>query len=184
MFKYILQKQIESRDLNLLPNPVILFMDEYQHYITPYDFLFLSTARSSRAGCIMMTQNISNLYAQIGGDGRVAQEKVNALLSLSNHKFFLAQNSFITNEFASKMIGRTIHRMGGTQVPTDGLSMGSANLSDQYHYQVMPNQFTMLKRGGKHNEGIVECYMTATGKTFSNGTNFLKLAFEQPWYRK
>ena len=183
MFKYILQKRIESRDLNELPNPVIFFMDEYQHYITPYDFLFLSTARSSRAGCIMMTQNISNLYAQIGGDGRVAQEKVNVLLSLSNHKFFLAQNSFITNEFAAKMIGRKITQMGGIHVPTDGLSMGSANLSDRYEYQVQPNEFTMLKRGGNHNQGIVECYMTATGKRFSNGTNWLKLQFEQPWYR-
>jgi type IV secretory pathway TraG/TraD family ATPase VirD4 len=158
LFKHLLEKKIEGRDLTRIPNPVCLFIDEYQYFTSPYDFLFLSTARSSRAGCILMTQNISNLYAQIGGSGRVAEEKVNALLALTNHKFFLAQNNSQTNEFASKILGMGIH------------------------YQVMPHEFTMLKRGGAYHQGIVEAIATATGKKFSNGKNYLRLQFQQPWH--
>ena len=180
MFKYVLQKRIESRNSDEFPNPVVLWLDEYQHYITPYDFLFLSTARSSRVGCVLLTQNISNLYAQIGSDGRIAEERVNSLLSLTNHKFFLAQNSFVTNEFASKTIGMGIHKMGGTVIQMDQPT-GSASLSEQYHYRVMPHEFTTLKRGGKHHHGIVEAYVTATGKRFSNGQNHLLVDFRQPW---
>lgn len=182
MFKYVLQKRIESRNLEELPNPVVFWIDEYQHYITPYDFLFLSTARSSLAGCVLMTQNISNLYAQIGGSGRTAEERVNSLLSLTNHKFFLTQNSFVTNEFASKTIGMSVRPFNNTNVNWQNFS-GSAGQSEQYHYEVMPREFTMLKRGGKHNEGIVEAYVTGTGKRFSNGNNWLLVPFRQPWHR-
>lgn len=181
LFKYILCKRIESRNLQTLPNPVVLWLDEYQHYITPYDFLFLSTARSSRAGCILMTQNISNLYAQIGGNGRIAEEKVNSLLSLTNHKFFLAQNGFTNNEFASKTIGQDIQKLKTATVQFQQAA-GSASISEQYLYQVMPKEFTQLKRGGDQHKGIVEAYICATGKTFSNGKNHYKGLFQQPWY--
>lgn len=44
--------RIESRNLQQLPNPVMFWLDEYQYYITNYDFLYLSTARSSRASFV------------------------------------------------------------------------------------------------------------------------------------
>lgn len=183
LFKYILCKRIESRDLTKLPNPVILWLDEYQHYITPYDFLFLSTARSSRAGCVLMTQTISNLYAQIGGQGRIAEEKVNALLSLTNHKVFLAQNGFTTNEFASKTIGMDVQPVK-THTVQLGVAAGSASISERYQYQVQPKDFNQLKRGGPSHQGEVEAIITATGKTFSTGKNYVKRSFIQPWYQK
>lgn len=184
MFKHILQKRIEERDLSLIPNPVCFWIDEYQHFISKYDSLFLSTARSSRAGCVLLTQNISNLFAQVGGNGKIAEEKVNSLLALTNHKIFLAQNNSITNEFSSRTIGMGIHRLMNTsvQMQTQQLN-GNAGLSESFHYQVMPKEFTMLKRGGIHHDGIVEAIVTATGKTFSNGRNYLKVAFRQPWMR-
>ena len=182
IFKYILQKQIEVRDLDKYPNPIIMWLDEYQHFITEYDYLFMSTARSSRAGCVLMTQNISNLFAQTKGSGRVSEEKVNSLLSLANHKFFLAQNSFVTNEFASKTIGMGKHQLGSTSVTMDNFQ-GNAGISESYHYEIMPREFTMLKRGGEVNNGIVEAVITATGKRFSNGKNYLKIAFKQPWVK-
>lgn len=181
LFKHLLQKRIEGRDLENIPNPVCFYIDEYQYFISPYDALFLSTARSARAGCVLMTQNISNLYAQVGGSGRAADEKVNALLALTNHKLFLAQNNSVTNEFASKTIGMGIHRLSNTSVQVQQFA-GNAGQSESYHYQVMPHEFTMLKRGGKHSEGIVECIVTATGKRFSNGKNYLRLQFLQPWH--
>lgn len=185
LFKYVLQKRIESRNLQELPNPVCFWLDEFQHYISAYDALFLSTARSARAGCILLTQNISSLYAQIGGNGRMAEEKVNALLSLTNHKFFMAQNSYITNEFASKTIGLGIRNLHSTTASFQSRGLeGSAGISEQYQYQIMPKEFTMLKRGGKHHQGVVEVYLTATGKIFSNGKNYLKLRLQQPWYGK
>ncbi|MCG8328568.1 MAG: hypothetical protein MI974_12825 [Chitinophagales bacterium] len=180
MLKHVLQKRIEERDVTVLPNPVCLWIDEYQHFISPYDFLFLSTARSSRAGSVLMTQNVSNLYAQIGGSGKMAEERVNSLLALTNHKIFLAQNNHITNEFASKTIGMGIHRLGTSSVQIQQFA-GNAGVSESYHYQVMPRDFTMLARGGIHYGGRVDAIVTATGKTFSNGRNYLKVSFKQPW---
>jgi hypothetical protein len=182
IFKHILSKRIEERDLSLLPNPVCFWIDEYQHFISKYDPLFLSTARSSRAGCVLLTQNVSNLFAQIGGNGKIAEEKVNALLALTNHKIFLSQNNSITNEFASKTIGMGIHRLTNSSVQIQQFS-GSAGISETYHYQVMPRDFTMLKRGGIYHDGVVEAIITATGKMFSNSRNYLKVAFKQPWMR-
>ena len=181
MFKHLLQKRLEQRDLSLLPNPIIFWIDEYQHFISKYDPLFLSTARSSRAGNILITQNISNLYAQIGGNGKIAEEKVNALLALTNHKFFLAQNNSITNKFASETIGLGIHKLTNTNVRFEEYG-GNAGISETYQYQVMPREFTTLKRGGTYHDGIVEGIVTATGKTFSNGKNHLRVAFRQPWF--
>lgn len=180
MLKHVLCKQIEARDLTTIPNPVILHIDEYQHFISPYDALFLSTARSSRAGFIGLTQNVSGLYAQIGGNGKVADEKVNSLLSLTNHKFFLAQNNYITNEFAARTIGQNIRQLANSSVQMDQFA-GSAGISESFQYQVMPREFTMLRRGGSAHHGIVEAIVTATGKTFSNGCNYLRTAFKQPW---
>ncbi len=182
MFKYILQKKIEARNLNECPNPVILFLDEYQHYINNYDMLFLSTARSSRAGCILMTQNISALFAQMGGTGKAAEEKVNALFALSNHKFFLPQNNYINNEFASKTIGMGIHSLGSGSVDMSQFK-ASAGHSESYHYIVMPREFSMFRRGGKQHKGIVDAIVTGTGKRFSNGQNYLKLTLKQPWFK-
>lgn len=182
LLKHVLQKRIEERDLDDIPNPIIMYIDEYQHFISPYDFLFLSTARSSRAGCVLMTQNISNLFAQIGGSGRIAEERVNALLALTNHKIFLAQNNSVTNEFASRTIGMGIHRLANSSVQFDSYG-GNAGMASSYQYQVMPREFTMLKRGGRQHNGIVETIVTATGKTFSNGKNYLRVNFTQPWHR-
>jgi hypothetical protein len=182
LFKHILQKRIEARDLTTSPHPVILHIDEFQHLIAPGDALFLSTARSSRAGCLMMTQNTSGLYAHVGGSSQIAQHNVTSLLALANHKFFLAQNDAATNEFASKMIGNGIHQLGNSSVNFEQMS-GSAGSSQSYHPQVMPNAFTMLKRGGPAHQHLVEAIVTGTGKRFNNGRNFLLISLKQPWVK-
>lgn len=180
LFKHVLQKRIEGRDLVQMPHPVIFFLDEYQHLISKHDTLFMSTARSSRAGMLMMTQNISSLYAQVGGSGSIAEQNVNSLLALANHKIFLAQNNHVTNEFAAKTIGMGLHQL--TSSSTDMQRMaGNAGVSESYHYQVMPTEFTMLKRGGVAHNHLVEAIITATGKRFSNGRNYLHLTLKQPW---
>lgn len=183
MFKHLLQKKIESRDVTQSTNPCILFLDEFQHYISVYDSLFLSTARSSNAGCILMTQNINNLYAQISKGGKNSDAKVNALLALCNHKFFLAQNDSITNEFASKMIGMVRRSLGNNSIDTEALKVNTGS-SESYHYAIMPREFSMLRSGGKKYKGIVDAVVVGTGKRFSNHQNFLKISLKQPWYQK
>ncbi len=182
MFKHVLQKRIEDRDLTQLPCPVIFHLDEYAQFISPYDALFLSTARSSRAGFLAMIQNISGLFAQVGGDGFIAQENVNSLLALFNHKFFMAQNNHVTNEFAAKTIGMGLRSLNNTSMQLEEFQ-GNSGYSESYHYQVMPVEFTTLRRGGKAHQGIVDVILMATGKLFSNGKNHLRLRFKQPWMR-
>lgn len=180
LFKHVLQKRIEARDLQESPNPVIFHIDEFQHLISEHDALFMSTARSSRAGCLLMTQNISGLYGHVGGAAQLASHKVTSLLALCNHKFFLAQNDATTNEFASKIIGKGLEHMGGASIDMEQFK-GSASSSESYQPLFMPNEFTMLSRGGAAHDHLVEAVVTATGKRFSNGRNFLLTRFKQPW---
>ena len=180
LFKHVLQKRIEARDLESSPHPVVLHIDEFQHLISEHDALFMSTARSSRAGCLLMTQNVSGLYAHVGGAAQLASHKVTSMLALANHKFFLAQNDATTNEFASKMIGQGLQQLGNASVDFEQMK-GSAGSNEQFLPQVMPNEFTMLRRGGAAHDHLVEAVVTATGKRFSNGRNFLVTRFKQPW---
>jgi len=179
MFKYAFQKAVEQRDLSTHPNPLIFWQDEAQVFLTPHDHGFMSTCRSSRAGSVLMTQNISNFYTALGG-GPQAEAKVNSLLALCNTKVFHANNDHVTNEWAAKTIGNGIVNLQSVSV---GDNNGSASSSQHMQYLVEPREFTMLRTGGLENQYLVDAVITGTGRRFSTGSNFLRTAFEQPFAR-
>lgn len=175
MFKYVFQKAVEQRDLKQYPNPLIFWQDEAQVFLTPYDHSFMSTCRSSRAGSVILSQNISNFYAALGG-GPQAEAQVNSLLALCNTKIFHANNDFVTNEWAAKTIGMGVRHLTSMSV---GYQSETAGSSQHIHFLVEPREFSMLRNGGPENDWLVDSIIAGTGRIFSTGENYLPATFEQ-----
>jgi hypothetical protein len=174
LYKYIWQQAVERRDLKAYPAPVFLWVDEAQLFCNQQDMMFQETARSSKACTVLITQNLSNFYAAIGGSN--PRDYVHSLLGNLNTKIFHANSDPITNDYAASIIGQTFQSKDSFNY-SSGNSGGS--FADQKHFQVEPLEFTTLKRGGPNNGFKVEGIVTCAGKTFSNNKNYIKTSFNQ-----
>lgn len=176
MLGYSLMKEVEKRDLSRYGNPLIFHFDEFQNFLTPFMHQFMSTCRSSRSGVVVISQNTSNLKAALGG-GYASDAKVNALLGLTNTRFYHANNCTITNEFGANSIGKTFLNLSSVNISKQMDS--SAGTSQALHYLIEPREFTMLRKGGEHHNFVTDAIITGTGRVFSNGLNYLKTSFKQ-----
>ena len=173
IFKLLWQQATERRDVNKYPLPVFLWADESQLFISDYDQIFQTTARSSKACTIYISQNISNYYAAIGGKN--AEARVNSLLGNLSTKIFHSNNDHVTNKWAAETIGQAFKNISS-------MSTGekqSSSLSQHYHWQIEPREFTQLKNGGEVNDYKVEGIITIAGRTWSDGNNYGKNIFDQ-----
>jgi type IV secretory pathway TraG/TraD family ATPase VirD4 len=173
IYKKMWQQAVEKRTVRSDTKPVFMWVDEAQFFLSEDDMLFQTTARSSRACSVMISQNISNYYATMGGDN--VEARVNSLLGNLSTKIFHANNDYVTNEWAAKTIGQTFQTKTNVSIGESD----STSLSRALHYQVEPQEFTLLKNGGEFNNFQVEGVMTVSGKRWSNGTNFLRTQFYQ-----
>jgi hypothetical protein len=179
LFKYAFQKAVEQRDLRYYPNPLIFWQDEAQVFLTPHDHSFMSTCRSSRAGSVLLSQNISNFYAALGG-GQQAEPQVNSLLALCNLKVFHANNDYVTNEWAAKTIGMGVRNLSSVNIGMQANGSSSSS-SQQIHFQVEPRDFSMLRNGGAKHDYLVDAILAGTARVFSTRSNYLPVTFEQPF---
>jgi len=177
---YCLMKAVEKRDLEKHGNPFIFWMDECQNFLIPYTSLFMSVSRSSRAGHVLMTQNISNIKSVLG-NSKGGESIVDSLLGLCNTKIMHANNDSVTNEWAARTIGKAFINVSSVSV--DRESTASASSSQQLHYLVEPRKFNVLRTGGAKYDYLVDAYITGTGRTFSNEFNFIRATFKQHFAR-
>lgn len=173
IFKLLWQQATERRQVNENTKPVFLWVDESQYFVNEYDMLFQTTARSSRACTVFLSQNISNYYAAMGG--KSAEARVNSLLGNLSTKIFHGNNDYVTNEWAANTIGKIFRNVSSISV---GVQQ-SSGLNQQLHYQVEPVEFTTLKSGGEEHNLIVEGVVTITGKKWADGRNFKICQFTQ-----
>lgn len=174
IFKYLTQQALERRRFKEGDRPAFLWIDEAQFFInSSYDQLFLTTSRSSGTCVCLITQNISNFYASIGG--RNPKPQVDSLLGLLVVKIFHNNSDPVTNKFASDYLGNHFKGVGGISAG----QYSSINLNQQWHYQVNPQEFTILKTGGQLNNFEAESIIAVSGKVWSNGKNFKKVTFNQ-----
>lgn len=173
IFKLIWQQATERRKVVDDTNPVFLWIDESQYFVNEYDMLFQTTARSSRACTVLLTQNISNYYAMMGGKN--AEARVDSLLGNLATKIYHCNNDYKTNEWAANTIGKDFRMMSSVNIGQNS----SAGSSQQLHFLVDPREFTTLKNGGELNDLKVEGVVTVAGRTFPTGQNFLKMPFSQ-----
>lgn len=118
IFKFLWQKAVESRDVREYPRPVFLWADEAQFFVTPYDLHFLTTARSSRACTVYLTQTYCNYYAVIGGNN--PKDAVQAVLANFNTKIAHLNTDVNTNQALADLIGRSIQLRGNRGINSGG----------------------------------------------------------------
>lgn len=174
IFKLIFQQAAERRKFGQWKTPIFLWVDESQLFLSPYDQIFATTARSAGVAMVYITQNISNYYVAVGGKNPTA--RVDSLLGNLATKIMLCNNDAVTNEWASRTIGKAFKFTISLTVNEQTQSAGS---SQQLHYQVDPRLFTILKTGGEVNDYTVEAVMSVAGRVWSNQRNFRLVEFSQ-----
>lgn len=181
IFKYLWQQAVERRNIKTHPLPVFMWVDESQYFVNEYDTIFQTTARSSRACTVFLTQNISNYYAQMGGNEATA--KVDSLLGNLSSKIFHCQNCSVTNDWASKVIGHNLMAIESGSNQRSAFSIGGTTRGESYAMQLLPQilpvEFTTLWTGGERHQFKTQAIITVKGHQWSDGKNFKKAIFSQ-----
>ncbi len=184
VWKFLFQRATERRRTT---RPVFLWADEAANFVTTYDSLFQSTARSSRCATVYLCQNLPMYYAAMGGE-QAGKSSTDALLGVLGTKIFHANSDITTNNYASELIGKKLKLLHSTSMPherpdpTNERPGGhaSSSVSEHMDFKVMPSEMTTLKKGGHINGGIVEGLVFQNGRIFpSTGDNYLFANFQQ-----
>jgi hypothetical protein len=180
LFKFVWQRAVERRippgikreEAEQTIRPVFLWADESQFFANSYDALFQSTARSSRACTVYLTQNFPSYLSVFSGANSRAE--VEAFVGNLQTKIFHANGDPTTNNWAADSIGRSrqTHYSGGMSeqlgksAAAGGVSQ-SAGGSQSVDYVVQPQEFTMLRTGGE------ESRMEVDGIIFQGGRRWI-----------
>jgi hypothetical protein len=179
VYKYIWQQAVERRKVDKDTKPVFLWIDEAQNFVTEYDMLFQSTARSTMVCTVYITQNLPNYYAQIGG-GEKGKNKVDSLVGNLQTKIWHANSDPVTNEHAAKVIGQSWQPH---QQSSDNFGRNSFNINatrtESFDYDVPPQLFTTLRKGGPANHNVVEAVVFQNGRIWQNNKTYLLAQFKQ-----
>jgi len=194
LWKYAFQRSIERRDVSQNGRPVFLWADEAQNIITSYDMQFQTTCRSSRVATVYLTQNVSNVYAVLGGQQK-GEHEASSLFANLNTKVFHANGDPVTNSWASNLIGRSrqFRASGNSSRQSSGgwpFAFGiealtepvntSAGFSEIWDVDVQPSAFTQLRTGGPANGWTIDGILFQNGRRFqASGRNWLPVSFKQ-----
>lgn len=199
LFKFVWQRAVERRippgitrsQAEQSIRPVFLWADESQFFANSYDALFQSTARSSRACTVYLTQNLPSYLATFSGANSRAEAE--AFLGNLQTKIFHANGDPTTNNWAADSIGRTrqVQYYGGMSegTPARGGAGGmnqSAGGSQVFEYLIQPQEFTMLRTGGEECDLKVDAIIfqggrrwVIAGKAGKTTQNFIRFIFSQ-----
>lgn len=144
IFKFLWQRATERRTVSDTTRPVFCWADECQFFLSGYDLEFQSTARSSRACTVLLTQNLPTFYSRIGGNQ--PEHAANALIGNLRTKIFHSNNDNVTNRWAAEMIGRETvwrathgdndsHSVSHSTQQQSGISSGASRSTS---YQINP----------------------------------------------
>ncbi|MCB0638710.1 MAG: TraM recognition domain-containing protein [Lewinella sp.] len=178
MMKFLWQQAMERRSVKKNPRPVFLWADEAQNFISEYDMQFQATARSSRCCTVFITQNMPNYYAEMGTH---AVHRTQSLVGNFATKIWHANSDFETNEKAAETIGKTWQEiMGSSESATESSGASITTTRSQvFEYEMPPQVFTRLRKGGYANDFNVEGIVFQNGRIFSNGKTYIRTAFNQ-----
>jgi len=177
LFKYIWQRAMERRNVDLNSRPVFLWADEAQVFLHSHDADFQATARSSRICTVYLTQNLPNFYSCMGGEK--SEYKVKSFLGTLATKIFTANSDIETNRYASELFGDSyIQDISSSVTIAEKLSQTTGK-TRKLERLVRPEEFIKLRQGGRLNNYKVDAYVFRQGEPFHNGYNHLKVVFDQ-----
>ena len=190
IWKYAWQRATEIRDVKQNPLPCFIWIDESQHFLLrKQDMLFQTTARSARACTVLLSQNINNYYAALGGKVKGAAD-TDSLLGNLQTKIFHANGCAVTNKWAAETCAqtwqtRTDINIGRSQTSRDFVrgdwsDQAGAHVTHHMHWQILPHDFTTLRKGGPDNQLQVDAIVFQGGRVFkSTGKNHVRVYFKQ-----
>jgi len=191
LFKYVWQRAVERRDVRQHPRGCFLWADEAQQIVTSYDAQFASTSRSSRVCTVYLSQSLPVYYSAFSANPERARYDALALLGNMQVKILHNQTENETCEWMSNLIGKAWTRKTSTNLnasPVDTMAAITGNTSQQGHsvgtsevldHKILPAEWQRLRTGGFRNRGRVEAVLHQGGRTWSNGENYLPIAFDQ-----
>lgn len=178
LWKHLLQRSIQRRIVKKFTAPCMIFSDECQYFLTKHDPLFQSTSREYRACSIYITQNLPNMYLQLGGE--LGKTRFRALVGNLGTKIFHANSDPETNQYCSELMGKEwVYSNSHSESYGESLSFNQGQ-SQTMQYIVSPSEFSKLKTGGPDNNFVAEAYVHRQGKIFqSTGSNYKKVTLNQ-----
>jgi hypothetical protein len=186
VLKLIFQRAWLRRDLGDSPNPVFLWQDEMQYFVTRRDNFFQQTCRGSRVAVVCLTQNILNLSEELGE----AQpgSKTKSFLGNLGIKIFHQQNDTETCNYASEQIGKAYRYLDNFNAGSSGDNHSHASFggSRQLTHIVEPIEFTRLSKPDSQTP-YAQALVYQSGKIFnatkrtpdSQGANYLSVLFSR-----
>jgi hypothetical protein len=186
--KLVFQRALLRRNLADSPNPVFLWQDEFQYFVTPrWDNFFQQTCRGSRVSVVCLTQNILNLSETLGEPQPGSKTK--SFLGNLAIKIFHQQNDVDTCQYAADLIGREYRYL-------DHYSAGASSGTNDTHFNtgggrqlahiVEPIEFTRLSKpdgNSPHAAAIVYCggqsFNATRTQNCPQGRNYLRVLFSR-----
>jgi type IV secretory pathway TraG/TraD family ATPase VirD4 len=177
VYKYLWQQAAERRNTKENPRPLFLWVDEAQNFASEYDMQFQATARSSRACTVYLTQNLPNYYAEMGGEQ--SRHRVNSLVGNLQTKIWHANSDPETNNHASETIGKSWQvRQSKSQSLGESVTISNSQ-QESFDYDVPPQEFTRLAKGGQPNNYEVKAVVFQNGRIWSSRSTYLFVTFKQ-----
>ena len=180
LMKYVWQQAAERRDTHANSRPIFLWADESHLFVNETDVSFATTARSSRACMVYLSQTLPNYYWALGGQDK-GKALTDSLMGVLQTKILCANADPTTNQWSAEIFAKSWQQkfQSGINHNDKGGGGSNAGSSESLEYNIQPAQFLTLRRGGPHNHFLVETIIGQGGRVFSNGQTFIKTAFSQ-----
>jgi hypothetical protein len=176
VWKYCAQLAFERRTER--ERPVFIFVDEAHHFMTDYDQLFQTTARSSRCAVVYLTQSLSNYYAL--SPGSTGKHRVDSLCNCLKTKILHQCSHPETRQNFADAIGKRYdEKVSETVSHGKGAPQVSETTTHGYEFLIHPDRATRLKTGGKVNDCQVEGIIYKAGKKMGDKPYLLVADFDQ-----
>ena len=178
-FTYLWQIAAEQRDVKKNPRPNFFFSDEFHELICNYTSEFFATARSVRVASLVISQNLPNYFAAMGGE--TGRHRVLACLNNIGTVIAHANGCSETNKWLSDKISEAVEIRMNYHGSREGDGRNNGGGNETVGRKVLPSEFTMLKKGGPQNDFITEAICFQTGSSFSanHGEPWLRTKFKQ-----
>jgi hypothetical protein len=186
MIKLTFQRAWLRRKLSESSNPVFLWQDEFQYFVTRRDNFFQQTCRGSNVAVICLTQNILNLSEELGE--QQPGSKTKSFLGNLSLKVFLQQNEIESCNFAADQIGKEYRYLDNYHTNTGHHDQATAGFggSKQLVHVIEPREFTLLKKPDSRSpyaEAIVyrggQVFNATVSERTPEGRNYLRVLFSR-----
>jgi len=185
-WKYLTQRRVLRREAKPGDPIHVCWCDEASQFCNSFDSYYIAQSRSHLGCLVFLSQSVGSFYAAFAGN--TGKYKAEVLLSNFKHKVLHALADAETATWASDLLGKQLETFigGSTQPPQDvwdcvmGTGQFSGSFNSHYEYVLQPSVFMNgLRTGGKHNGYVCDAVVIRSGEPFSNGQNYLQVAFSQ-----